>query len=128
MRDGNAAASLRDVGGQKPYERREQFERGQISRHQVRAGGHTASNAPDLFRPPKLSGTGPDQYWARDRLGSLQSVVNFCSFFFLAKHIALAPLACASLYTRQGPQEKDAELNKCACRESTPGRKHGGLV
>ena len=25
----------------------------------VRAGGHTASNAPDLFRPPKLSGAGP---------------------------------------------------------------------
>ena len=23
------------------------------------AGGHTVSNAPDLFRPPKLSGTGP---------------------------------------------------------------------
>ena len=23
------------------------------------AGGHTASNAPDLFRPPKLSGAGP---------------------------------------------------------------------
>ena len=25
----------------------------------VIAGGHTASNAPDLFRPPKLSGAGP---------------------------------------------------------------------
>ena len=25
----------------------------------VVAGGHTASNAPDLFRPPKLSGAGP---------------------------------------------------------------------
>ena len=23
------------------------------------ADGHTASNAPDLFRPPKLSGAGP---------------------------------------------------------------------
>ena len=23
------------------------------------AGGHTASNAPDLFRTPKLSGAGP---------------------------------------------------------------------
>ena len=23
------------------------------------ADGHTVSNAPDLFRPPKLSGTGP---------------------------------------------------------------------
>ena len=27
------------------------------------ADGHTASNAPDLFRPPKLSGAGPGQYW-----------------------------------------------------------------
>ena len=27
------------------------------------ADGHTVSNAPDLFRPPKLSGTGPGQYW-----------------------------------------------------------------
>ncbi len=26
------------------------------------ADGHTVSNAPDLFRPPKLSGTGPGQY------------------------------------------------------------------
>ena len=25
----------------------------------VGADGHTASNAPDLFRPPKLSGAGP---------------------------------------------------------------------
>jgi hypothetical protein len=25
----------------------------------VLADGHTVSNAPDLFRPPKLSGTGP---------------------------------------------------------------------
>ena len=27
------------------------------------AGGHTASNAPDPFRPPKLSGAGPGWYW-----------------------------------------------------------------
>ena len=27
------------------------------------ADGHTASNTPDLFRPPKLSGAGPGQYW-----------------------------------------------------------------
>ena len=32
-------------------------------RPQVIADGHTASNAPDLFRPPKLSGAGPGQYW-----------------------------------------------------------------
>jgi hypothetical protein len=25
----------------------------------ILADGHTVSNAPDLFRPPKLSGTGP---------------------------------------------------------------------
>jgi hypothetical protein len=28
----------------------------------VVADGHTKSNAPDLFRPPKLSGLGPGQY------------------------------------------------------------------
>ena len=27
------------------------------------ADGHTASSAPDLFWPPKLSGAGPGQYW-----------------------------------------------------------------
>ena len=27
------------------------------------ADGHAVSNAPALFRPPKLSGTGPGQYW-----------------------------------------------------------------
>ena len=27
------------------------------------ADGHTVSNAPDLFRPPKLSGVGPGQYY-----------------------------------------------------------------
>ena len=31
--------------------------------HTRSADGHTASNAPDLFRPPKLSGAGPGQYW-----------------------------------------------------------------
>ena len=31
--------------------------------HSILADGHTASNAPDLFRPPKLSGAGPGQYW-----------------------------------------------------------------
>ena len=35
----------------------------QGQRRQVIADGHTASNAPDLFRPPKLSGAGPGQYW-----------------------------------------------------------------
>ncbi len=28
----------------------------------ILASGHTASNAPDLFRTPKLSGAGPGQY------------------------------------------------------------------
>ena len=27
------------------------------------ADGYTVSNAPDLFRPPKLSNTGPSLYW-----------------------------------------------------------------
>ena len=30
-----------------------------LQRKPTFAGGHTASNAPDLFRPPKLTGTGP---------------------------------------------------------------------
>ena len=29
----------------------------------VVADGHTASNTPDLFRLPKLSGAGPGEYW-----------------------------------------------------------------
>jgi hypothetical protein len=34
---------------------------GSLSKYAV-ADGHTKSNAPDLFRPPKLSGLGPGQY------------------------------------------------------------------
>ena len=30
-----------------------------VLRNMTFADGHTVSNAPDLFRPPKLSGTGP---------------------------------------------------------------------
>ena len=41
------------------------------------ADGHTVSNAPDLFRPPKLSGTGPGQYWGGGRPGSPQGAVSF---------------------------------------------------
>ena len=46
------------------------------------ADGHTVSNAPDLFRPPKLSGTGPGQYWGGGppgkTLGCCQ-LLPFCS-------------------------------------------------
>ena len=34
-----------------------------VAHANIFADGHTVSNAPDLFRPPKLSGTGPGQYW-----------------------------------------------------------------
>ena len=34
-----------------------------VAATRILADGHTVSNAPDLFRPPKLSGTGPGQYW-----------------------------------------------------------------
>ena len=34
-----------------------------VTRHQVVASGHTATNAPDLIRTPKLTVAGPGQYW-----------------------------------------------------------------
>ena len=48
------------------------------------ADGHTASNARDLFRPPKLSGVGPGQYWGggppKKPLGCCQLLIFFaCS-------------------------------------------------
>ena len=44
------------------------------------ADGHTASNAPDLFRPPKLSGAGPGQYWGGGPPGK---TLGCCQLSFL---------------------------------------------
>ena len=46
------------------------------------ADGHTASNAPDLFRPPKLSGAGPGQYWGGGPPGKS---LGCCQLFNLAR-------------------------------------------
>ena len=46
------------------------------------AGGHTASNAPDLFRPPKLSGAGPGYYWG----GGPPGKTSGCCQLFLRVH------------------------------------------
>jgi hypothetical protein len=44
------------------------------------ADGHTASNAPDLFRPPKLSGAGPGQYWGGGPPGK---TLGCCQLFIM---------------------------------------------
>ena len=51
------------------------------------ADGHTVSNAPDLFRPPKLSGTGPFSTGVGDRPGSPQGAVSFAQVFALFAEI-----------------------------------------
>ena len=50
------------------------------------AGGHTATNTPDLFRTPKLTVAGPGQYWGGGPPGKsfgccrlfVQSSQSFC--------------------------------------------------
>ena len=98
------------------------------------ADGHTVSNAPDLFRPPKLSGTGPGQYWGGGPPGK---PLGCCQLFILpccssAVHsldtggggvlrtICRSPSAgyfvYATTYTpspmRQGRQRPDAEMSR----------------
>ena len=53
--------------------------------HITFADGHTASNAPDLFRPPKLSGAGPGQYWGGGPPGK---PLGCCQLFRLSSLIA----------------------------------------
>ncbi len=60
--DESGAASGREHGGaaRKKLEFLGSFQlRDLLAFPCVLADGHTVSNAPDLFRPPKLSGTGP---------------------------------------------------------------------
>ena len=52
----------------------------------VIADGHTASNTPDLFRPPKLSGAGPGQYWGGGPPGKTSGCCQlFVVHFFAAR-------------------------------------------
>ena len=73
------------------------------------ADGHTASNAPDLFRPPKLSGAG--EGWG-DCPGKHQGAVSLfrrCLFFlesclfFFAQRIVLSDRCQLSLCCRRRP-------------------------
>ena len=64
------------------------------------ADGHTVSNAPDLFRPPKLSGTGPGKYWVGDRPGSPQGAVSFAQVFALFAEILERRTEKLERYTR----------------------------
>ena len=43
------------------------------------ADGHTVSNAPDLFRPLKLSGTGPDEYGGGGPPGKSLGCCQLCA-------------------------------------------------
>ena len=55
------------------------------------ADGQTASHAPDRFRPLKLSGAGPGQYWggaAGGAAGSGRHAIDACSQPGLGNHIA----------------------------------------
>ena len=61
------------------------------------ADGHTVSNAPDLFRPPKLSGTGPGQYWGGGQPGK--------------------PLGCCQLF-------QPVQIHAIILTVSWPGRVH----
>ena len=61
----------------------------------VLADGHTASNAPDLFRPPKLSGAGPGQYWGGGPPGK---TLGCCQLFACADSIT----RCQHTLTRRG--------------------------
>ena len=51
-----------------------------IMRKILIAGGHTASNAPDLFRPPKLSAQGPVSTGVGDRPGRPQGAASLFLF------------------------------------------------
>ena len=61
------------------------------SLNKVFADGHTASNAPDLFRPPKLSGAGPGQYWGGGPPGKPLG----CCQLFACVHTSMHACICA---------------------------------
>ena len=52
------------------------------------AGGHTATNAPDLFRTPKLTVAGPGQYWGGGPPGKPFGCCRLFLFFLFADQIA----------------------------------------
>ena len=58
------------------------------------ADGHTASNAPDLFRPPKLSGAGPGQYWGGGPPGK---TLGCCQLLFVLPLAVTTPAADSAL-------------------------------
>ena len=67
------------------------------------AGGHTASNAPDLFRPPKLSGAGPGWYWGGGPPGKTSGCCQlfrwhrWCVSWFRSRLLELFVLSSGSL-------------------------------
>ena len=64
----------------------------------VFADGHTASNAPDLFRPPKLSGAGPGQYWGGGPPGKPLGCCQLLVFSFpSALYVCVCLCVCAIL-------------------------------
>ena len=67
------------------------------------ADGHTASNTPDLFRPPKLSGAGPGQYWGGGPPGK---TLGCCQLLCVACRIVCAQDAGGSVqhYTQCNTQ------------------------
>ena len=62
----------------------------------VGADGHTASNAPDLFRPPKLSGAGPGQYWGGGPPGK---TLGCCQLLACTRMLQLSVVRFATLHS-----------------------------
>ena len=62
----------------------------------VIADGHTASNAPDLFRPPKLSGAGPGQYWGGGPPGK---TLGCCQLLACTRMLQLSVVRFATLHS-----------------------------
>ena len=81
------------------------------------ADGHTVSNAPDLFRPPKLSGTGPGQYWGGGPpgkpLGSCQLFILPCCSSAVHSLDWVRPPGIA-VYAQDARNAQDAEHSQDA--------------
>ena len=91
--------------------------KGARMQHTTFADSRTAVHALDLFRPPKLSGDGPDQCWGGGPPGKPLGCCQLLIFFACSK----------GNYSRSSCQRhRVGEI--CACRESNPGHKHGRLV
>ena len=70
------------------------------------ADGHTASNAPDLFRPPKLSGAGPGQYWGGGPPGKPLGCCQLLLFSFLSALYVCVYVPGAATWDRTRVAEK----------------------